>query len=443
MVWPRWFGEMSDSGEVAPENSAENLEELAPLLTTPRTPFREVITTLDGLREVVSQLTVGSGDIALDAERASGFKYSQRAYLIQIYRRGGGLHLLDPVAITQDSTVETPLALLNPVIQSAEVVIHASSQDLPCLREVGIEPEQLFDTELAGRIAGFPRVGLGALTESLLGIRLAKEHSAVDWSQRPLHEDWLIYAALDVDLLLDLKDEIVNILRAKEKLEWALQESAAALHAPPAAPRKDPWRRTSGIHQVKKPEQLAIIRELWRARDLLARERDIASGRLLNDRVVVSVALKPPATLQNLRSVPALRKDADYWWQALEAARANPHVNKAGASDGPPTQLRIWRERAPIGYARLTHARHALSEQAAKLELPAENLLAPEIVRRFCWEDPPNGGRSEATVAEFLRSLGARPWQISATAALLREIESALTPLVIESPAEEEVSELS
>lgn len=439
MVWHRWSAEVDNAQAMVEEPQIEHLEEV-PLLTAPRHPLPEVITTSDQLARAVSELTAGSGDIALDAERASGYKYSQRAYLIQLYRRGGGLHLIDPIAFGSDPEKFAPL---NSVIQSAQVVLHASSQDLPCLRELGIEPRDLFDTELAGRIAGFPRVGLGALTESLLNIRLAKEHSAVDWSQRPLHHDWLLYAALDVDVLLDLKDEIVRELIAREKLEWAIQESTAALHAPAPSPRKDPWRRTSGIHQVKRPEQLAIVRELWRVRDELARERDIAAGRLLNDRALISVAVKPPTTLLHAQSVPALKKDAHHWWRALEVARANPTVPKGPPSEGPPTQIRIWKERAPLAYARLTHARSALAIRAGELELPAENLLAPDLIRRFCWQDPPVGGRSESEVAEFLRASGARPWQVAFTAPLLLAIEGALEPLVIESPESEGVSELS
>lgn len=417
-----------------------------PLLAAPREPLPELITTQSALERAIESLAAGSGDIALDAERASGYKYSQRAYLIQIYRRGGGLHLIDPIALADELKNPTPLAPLNEVIESAEVIIHASSQDLSCLREVGIEPVHLFDTELAGRIAGFPRVGLGALTESLLGVRLAKEHSAVDWSVRPLHHDWLIYAALDVDVLVDLKDEIVKVLIEKDKLQWALEESHAALNAGPAQPRKEPWRRTSGIHQVKRPDQLAIIRELWLARDELARERDIASGRLLNDRAIVSAALKPPATLTALQVIPALKRDALRWWSAIEKARANPQVPRPAPSDGPPAHIRVWKERSPIAYARLTHARGALSEAATHHELPAENLLSPELVRKFCWLDPPVGGRSESEVAHFLRELGARPWQVAITAPILLSIESAKTPLVQEPPASpdpESVSELS
>lgn len=424
------------------DTQVENSDEV-PLLAAPRHPLPEVITTADELARAVSELAAGSGDIALDAERASGFKYSQRAYLIQIFRRGGGLHLIDPIAFGSAPEVFAPL---NTVIQSAQVVLHASSQDLPCLREIGINPTDLFDTELAGRIAGFPRVGLGALTESLLNIRLAKEHSAVDWSQRPLHHDWLLYAALDVDVLLDLKDEIVRELISRGKLEWAIQESAAALAAPPPSPRRDPWRRTSGIHQVKRPEQLAIVRELWQVRDQLARERDIAAGRVLNDRALMSVAVKPPATLLHLQSISALKKDAHHWWRALEDARANPTVPKGPPSEGPPTQIRVWKERAPLAYARLTHARGALATCASELELPAENLLAPDLIRRFCWQDPPLGGRSESEVAEFLRACGARPWQVAFAAPLLLAIEGVTEPLVIELPSGESgegVSELS
>lgn len=415
-----------------PEEGPEESPAVPPLLGAPRTSFGELITTAEQLEQAVEELASGEGDIALDAERASGYRYSQRAYLIQIHRRKGGLHLIDPIPFIQGdiARVQQAFAPLNAVIQSALVIIHASSQDLPCLREVGLEPRQIFDTEVAARIAGFPRVGLGALTEGLLNLRLAKEHSAVDWSIRPLHHDWLIYAALDVDVLIDLKDEVVRALKERSKLEWAIQESQALLDAPPPVPRKDPWRRTSGIHQIKRPEQLAIIRELWSTRDELARERDVAPGRLVNDRALVNLAIKAPHSLSQLASLPAWKKESARWWSALERARANPTVSKAPALPGPPTHLRIWKDRAPVAYARLTHARARLAEAATTHTLPAENLLAPELVRRFCWEDPPSGGRSEVEVAQFLRAAGARPWQVALTSALLLSIENEREPLI-------------
>ena len=189
-------------------------------LKVPEQGTPELITTEDRFAEAIRELKSGHGPIAVDAERASGFRYSPRAYLIQIYRRGGGLHLIDPIEF-----IESPLiGQLNEVIRGEEVIIHASTQDLPCLRDWGIDPKELFDTELGARIAGCPRVGLGHLVESLLQISLAKEHSAVDWSIRPLKQEWLDYAALDVALLIDLRDKVKELLEAQGKLKWAMQD---------------------------------------------------------------------------------------------------------------------------------------------------------------------------------------------------------------------------
>ena len=112
-----------------------------------------------------------------------------------------------------------------------EWILHAASQDLPCLSELGMWPDRLFDTELAARLAGLPRVGLAAVIEQLLGFGLAKEHSAADWSTRPLPEPWLRYAALDVEVLTELREELIELLEADGKLEFAEQEFAAILAA--------------------------------------------------------------------------------------------------------------------------------------------------------------------------------------------------------------------
>ena len=151
------------------------------------------------------------------------------------------------------------------------------------------KPTRLFDTELGARIAGLERVGLAPLCESLLDISLAKEHSAVDWSTRPLLPEWLDYAALDVVVLLDLKDRIEAILYENSKLEFALQDFAAILQAPEPGPKSDPWRKTSGMHLIKSRYELAIIRELWKIRDEIARDSDIAPGRLFSDAIVVEI----------------------------------------------------------------------------------------------------------------------------------------------------------
>ena len=394
----------------------------------------------------LSQLTAGHGPFAVDAERASGYKYSARAYLIQIKRAGGGLHLIDPIPFGPNHKY---FQALNALLQTDEVILHASTQDLPCLRELGIYPTKLFDTELAGRIAGLPRVGLGPLLESLMEVSLAKEHSAVDWSQRPLPQDWLNYAALDVELLIELRNQMYAILENTKKLKWALEEFQSILDAPAPTPRVDPWRRTSGMHKIKKRDQLAIVRELWNTRAEIAREADIAQGRLLSDAAIVEIAAKAAETpITNKKSLEKvlrplglrarwLENSAD-WVTAIARAIALPE------SDWPPVRtdsdalppIKIWRERFPEKYAPLTHAKANIQIKAHELEIPFENLITPEYVRRICWNAPKSG------VGPALAALGARPWQIDIVTPILEAALLETQPLEIPEPQVQEPAEM-
>lgn len=394
----------------------------------------------------LSQLTAGHGPFAVDAERASGYKYSARAYLIQIKRAGGGLHLIDPIPFGPNHKY---FQTLNALLQTDEVILHASTQDLPCLRELGIYPTKLFDTELAGRIAGLPRVGLGPLLESLMEVSLAKEHSAVDWSQRPLPQDWLNYAALDVELLIELRNQMYAILEKTKKLKWALEEFQSILDAPAPAPRVDPWRRTSGMHKIKKRDQLAIVRELWNTRAEIAKEADIAQGRLLSDAAIVEIAAKAVETpITNKKSLEKvlrplglrarwLENSAD-WVAAIARAVALPE------SDWPPVRtdsdalppIKIWRERFPEKYAPLTHAKANIQIKAHELEIPFENLITPEYVRRICWNAPKSG------VGPALAALGARPWQIDLVTPILEAALLETQPLEIPEPQAQEPAEM-
>ena len=175
----------STSSDSTPSTAqhGDTAEQPQPLKQEPHVTV-SVIDTRAGYLSAVQAIGAGHGPIAIDTERASGFRYSQRAYLIQLYRRGAGTFLFDPPAIGNFTE-------LNDAIKADEWVLHAASQDLPCLREVGLDPDLIFDTELGARLLGLPRVGLGTVVESLLGIHLAKEHSAADWSTRPLPEAWL------------------------------------------------------------------------------------------------------------------------------------------------------------------------------------------------------------------------------------------------------------
>ena len=371
-----------------------------------------VISTSAGYREAVLRLTDGEGPIAVDAERASGFRYSQRAYLIQMYRRGAGTFLFDPPEIPDFTELEN-------AIRTEEWVLHAASQDLACLREVGLDPDRIFDTELAARLLGMPRVGLASVVEELLGVKLAKEHSAADWSTRPLPQSWLTYAALDVELLVDVRDRLVDRLDEAGKSDLADQEFDAVLHREAKPPASEPWRRLSGIHAIRTPRNLAVARELWLARDARAAELDVAPGRMVPDAAVLAVAKALPRSrraLADLREFTgrASRSELDRWWAAVERGLATDDLPAVRvASDSPPPP-RAWAMRNPEADARLRLARAALAEIAEQLEMPVENLLTPDHLRRVAWS-PPDPADASA-IGEALLALGARPWQVEATA---------------------------
>lgn len=391
----------------------------------------ELITDEIALQDCIKSLKKGVGPIAIDAERASGFKYSARAYLIQLFRRDGGLHLIDPIPLANSPLI----AELNAVISSCETIIHASTQDLPCLSDFGLHPQTLFDTELGARIAGCERVGLGALCESLLEISLAKEHSAVDWSIRPLVQEWLDYAALDVAVLIDLRDKIAQLLENQGKLKWALQDFAAILKAPPTKPRQEPWRRTSGMHEIKSRYQMAIIRELWNKRDEIAAQIDLAPGRLLSDAVIIALAKSQVKNRQDFFKLPEAKARVrneiqksyvDIWIETFLAAnqlKEDSWPQLRTKSDSLPP-VKIWKVKFPLAHARLTHAKHDLSEIASSLSLPLENLLTPELVRKICFDNGAeqlyqNPAKLISHVETQLRLNGAREWQIEKSAPIL------------------------
>jgi ribonuclease D len=417
-------------------------------LLQPSAGTPEIIDTEEAFRAALDQLAQGSGPFAVDAERASGFRYSARAYLIQIKRIDGGLHLIDPIPFGPGHQLFSDL---NNLLNTDEVILHASTQDLPCLRELGINPIKLFDTELAGRIAGLPRVGLGPLLESLMGVLLAKEHSAADWSARPLPKDWLTYAALDVELLVELRDHMYKVLADAKKLPWALEEFASILKAPPAPPRVDPWRRTSGMHKIKRRDQLAVIKSLWIARDEIASQQDIAAGKLLNDSAIVELAIAAPTStkefekcLRPLGLRARWMENLQLWLDSIASAVALPEdqwpTMRTNADTLPP--IKLWRDKFPEKFAPLSHARAAIELIAEENQIPVENLITPEHVRRVCWK-PPVGATATLSVSlveTALSELGARQWQIDLVAPSLAAalLEREPIPVEVTEPVTEE-----
>lgn len=377
-----------------------------------------LVTSDAALVDAADRLGSGVGPIGVDAERASGFRYGSEAYLVQMHRRDAGTFLFDPTKLSTFSPLQR-------AVRHEEWIFHAASQDLPCLAQLDLVPTRIFDTELGARLLGFERVGLGSIVEQLLGIRLHKAHSAADWSTRPLPLPWLEYAALDVALLPSLRDAVASELQTQQKAEFARQEFDAVRTRPAKSPVPEPWRKLAAGNRLRTPRELALARELWRARDALARERDVAPGRLLPDSSLIVAASMNPRSRSQLASNKefrgrASRTELDRWWQAIVRGKtADPPGPKPRDPDSLPHH-RSWPQRYPDAAARLNAAREAVAAEAERQHMPTENLLPPDALRRLVW-DPPHPPTAGA-VDERLASLGARPWQRVIVAPILSEV---------------------
>jgi ribonuclease D len=208
--------------------------------------------------------------------------------------------------------------------RAVEVVLHAGRQDVALLRRTWrTEVTSIFDVQLA---AGF--AGLGSQTSyenvlrGVLGIRLAKTASFTRWDARPLTREQVAYAREDVVHLLQLADALRERLAARERLEWALEESRALEGASDERDEETAFERLPRIAGLD-PRTRAVARELVGWREEVARSADRPVGTVLSDQALVEVARRRPGTrkqLEQLRGInqSALRRRAD---EILRAVR--------------------------------------------------------------------------------------------------------------------------
>ncbi|KQB85444.1 HRDC domain-containing protein [Corynebacterium oculi] len=389
----------------------------SPLLT-PREGTPPLSDTPEDFARAAAALARGRGPFAVDTERASAYRYDDRAFLLQVRRRGAGTFLFAPEGYRSELS-----AALVPVLNGAEWVLHAAASDLPSLLALGLRPGRLFDTELASRLAGFARVNLAAMTEELCGYALAKGHGAEDWSTTPLPAEWLTYAALDVETLLDLADALAEILDSQGKLPW-LEQDCAALIAATALPERR-WTALKGLGRLRRPADLAHARALWEAREELAARHDAAPGTLLPDKVLLAIASDPPARAGHLWQVPGYSRRCDKHSQAwMRALRRVRDLDPAQYPEAPapariPSHSR-WPQVAPQAAAALAKAKEAFRLFSEETGTPVENLLRPKILRRVIWDAVEERRLHDAAdLRAELEQRGARPWQRDLSAALL------------------------
>lgn len=398
-----------------------------PVLREPEGGTPPVTDTPEAFDAACRELAAADGPVAVDTERAQSYRYSARAYLIQLKRRGTQTFLIDPLVFDA-----TDFARLADILTPHEWIIHAASNDLPCLIDAGLTPSEIFDTELAGRLLGLPKVGLGAMIEHYLGVQLLKEHSRADWSTRPLDPSWLTYAALDVELLHRLRDLVADDLAVDGRSEWAAQEFAHVLDsAKHHEVSVEPWRHTSGLHSVRTRRGMALVRELWLARDAIARDIDHAPSQVVQDKAISELAsrikrensMPEPALLREIEGFKRrrARRYHDTWVDAMRRVEALPDADLPPlrlAPQGPPNP-HSWKERDEAAYRRWTTVRPRLQEFTAELGVPTENVVSPDVQRRLLWQPPAD--TSSAGIDRALAELGARPWQRALVAGPIAE----------------------
>ncbi len=387
-------------------------------LSQPREGIPKVYSTPDMFLEAAHALAAGHGPFAIDTERASAFRYDDRAFLIQVRREGAGTYLFAP-----EGHRDAFASIVSPILSGESWVMHAAHSDFPALNALDMYPGQLFDTEVAGRLVGAARVNLGSMVEHYLDIRLSKNHGAENWSRTPLPESWLVYAALDVEVLIELSEALTIQLVHTGKISVADEEFNAIIAKGRSLGLKHHWYDMKGMSTLKTRRQRAVARMLWERRDKIAREKDLCPSSLLHDKVIIAAAKAPPHNQSDFQDLDGWRgRYARYvrqWKSAVEQANASPRCQWPLHNEpelGAPRSLSTWRRIAPEAAEIYDAIREELNSTADRLEIKPENLLETRVLKNTVWKAAyENTLRDAHAIAIYMSSQGARTWQIEAT----------------------------
>lgn len=272
-------------------------------VTTPHPPSSLLhIQTNDAAAGFFREIS-GEPIIAVDTEAASFHRYVDRTYLLQVSTREKTA-VIDPLTVTE-------LAPLGQMMASSgtEIIFHDADYDLRMLdRDYGFHATRIFDTRIAAQLLNEPGIGLAALLEKYLGVKLDKKYQRADWSRRPLLPEMLSYAAMDTRHLPELRDLLSGKLAAMGRLEWA-EEEFEHLKDIRWAPGDDEgfWRLKGS--KLLKGSGIAVLRELYQWRDQLARHLDRAPFRILNNETLLELARAQPRDITALNAVRGLGPD--------------------------------------------------------------------------------------------------------------------------------------
>ncbi|HWP66872.1 MAG TPA: ribonuclease D [Candidatus Limnocylindria bacterium] len=309
-----------------------------------------------------------AGRLAIDTEFVWERTYRPVLGVVQV--------ATDDVALVLDAKALPSLAPLFPLLRDPDVpvVLHGGGQDLEIFAELMGEPVRgVFDTQVAAAFLGYGlQIGLSALLERLLKVRIAKDQTYTDWTKRPLKPEQLIYARQDVEYLLPVFDRLRAALEQRGRWEWVREEQRRLEDPERWAPVPDEkryawvkgWQRYSG-------RELAVLRALAAWRERTARRVNVRPNFITGDIVLLTLAGRPVETIEELRQVRGLSPGAvDRYGRAmLEALREGLACPR---EQWPKAPERVRREAAPSGLIALLRASvQAVAEEAE---------IAPEVI---------------------------------------------------------------
>ena len=369
---------------------------MAEHLSSPRGGVPALSDTTASVQAVTESLAGGRGPVAVDTERASGFRFNDRAFLVQLRRDGSGTHLVDPAAVPQAGRI------LAPVMDRTPWILHAAHSDLPALTSLGWTAPELHDTQIAGRLLGYGQIGLAGMLEEFLGVTVAKDKGREDWSARPIPDAMLSYAALDVELLIELLDVTLARLTDLGRGDWYRQECEHVRTAWSFPVPEPDWRRLRGIGHVRDPRGLEIVRRLVATRTSVARDKDVPPEHVLRSSSILDLAQEPGHADRRLRHEVAgasrLARSSKGKTVARELTSAlsaalreafsteRSDLPEPSRTSGGRPDHRTWERDYPVAHRLSEGFRDAVAEMSARTGIRPEDLITVRVLRAVAWD---------------------------------------------------------
>jgi ribonuclease D len=364
----------------------------------PAAPQYHIINTNEALNDFIRAAN-SARMVAVDLEADSMFHYREKVCLIQMAANGHNV-VIDPLEVSD-------LSPLRPLFADETVrkVFHGADYDVRSLyRDFDITINNLFDTQLASMYMGYKETGLESVVSHRYGVELNKKFQKKDWSQRPLPDEMIAYAASDVVFLIPLAKALTEELQAKGRLAWVEEECRLLSRVRPPQNNDAPlFLKVKGAGHLT-PRQLAVLEALLQVRNLAARHKDRPLFKIISNAALIKLAVTAPTSLKALQQANMLSdRQVDMYGHDIVAA-------VTGAKQIAREELPIYpRQRSPRLSPRVPGRVKALriwrDKVAEKLELDPALLFNKALIRDIAIQKP-------RTEAELAAVQGIHQWQV-------------------------------